>query len=1027
MKNDKLLMVPALLATACGIAPAETPQKPNIVFMLADDMGIGDVGCYGQKLIKTPNIDALAGESMLFSHHYSGSTVSAPSRCCLMTGKHTGHAFVRGNKGEKTPLGGFDIHLPGSEVTVAEILKSQGYATACVGKWGLGGPGTEGSPVNQGYDYFYGYLSQGAAHRYYPEYLYENESKDMLNGEVYSHFAIMEKGLQFIRDNADRPFFTYFSVTTPHADLDYPDFRDYEEAFPETPYVNKSKDGKGYMSQPKPKVAYASMVSEWATAECGVNVAARVPEYLNAYEYVTLYNEARANDGLAPKYSPEQIEGYRNSAGPNDLLYPDVDWYDYFTRNTSTYKNFMVDMTGGTDRIRYSLILNYKRGTGFESVGKLPSLDRFNIRGNIDVKVTDYLNVFADAAARLEVREWGQRNMSSVYGALSGNRPNEYPLMIAAEDLGLAPNEDGVPFFGANNRSAGNLLADMKYGGFNAERYINSMVNLGLDFDFDIFVKGLKAKAALMYDNYSYFGQGQTNIYPTYAIRGTNMDDIEFVQMRKQSLQSNQSRTSDNFNQTLGFYARTDYSRVFGKHGLDAGLLYNYYQNEVNGSGQNHRNENLNLRVLYDYDQRYAIEATGSLMGSARYAKGNRHFLAYAVGASWIISNEPFLKSAPGVDFLKLRASFGHLGFDRNTGYLLYKTAWSNGGNYTLGEHNKGTVERTTSFVCFGKDVKWEYSNELNIGIDGSFLGHRLNVTVDGFRETRNNIVTAQSADLAAVHGGFVTVVNGGSVRNWGMDGRISWNDRVGDFHYEIGVNATWTANKLLSWNQVNYPDGGTVAVGKPTDAMFGYTALGLFGRDVALDGAPLQHFGDYGNGSIAYADTNNDGHVDSRDRTMIGNRFPRLTSGIDVRLGYKGWELFLCGTAQTGKWSLNDNSFWQMDGEDKYSVIALERYHPENNPSGKYPSLTTRSAASNFVNSTFWLQNASFFRLKDAELSYTFDFLKAGVKKLRLFVRGTNLFVISADGHLDPETVNAGVSTYPLYKTITGGASITF
>ncbi|MGM9789620.1 MAG: SusC/RagA family TonB-linked outer membrane protein [Candidatus Cryptobacteroides sp.] len=764
-----------------------------------------------------------------------------------------------------------------------------------------------------------------------------------------------------------------------------------------------------------------------ATAECGVNVAARVPEYLNAYEYVTLYNEARANDGLAPKYSPEQIEGYRNSTGPNDLLYPDVDWYDYFTRNTSTYKNFMVDMTGGTDRIRYSLILNYKRGTGFESVGKLPSLDRFNIRGNIDVKVTDYLNVFADAAARLEVREWGQRNMSSVYGALSGNRPNEYTLMISAEDLGLAPNEDGVPFFGANNRSAGNLLADMKYGGFNAERYINSMVNLGLDFDFDIFVKGLKAKAALMYDNYSYFGQGQTNIYPTYAIRGTNMDDIEFVQMRKQSLQSNQSRTSDNFNQTLGFYARADYSRVFGKHGLDAGLLYNYYQNEVNGSGQNHRNENLNLRVLYDYDQRYAIEATGSLMGSARYAKGNRHFLAYAVGASWIISNEPFLKSARGVDFLKLRASFGHLGFDRNTGYLLYETAWSNGGNYTLGEQNKGTVERTTSFVRFGKDVKWEYSNELNIGIDGSFLGHRLNVTVDGFRETRNNIVTAQTADLAAVHGGFVTVVNGGSVRNWGMDGRISWNDRVGDFHYEIGVNATWTANKLLSWNQVNYPDGGTVAVGKPTDAMFGYTALGLFGRDVALDGAPLQHFGDYGNGSIAYADTNNDGHVDSRDRTMIGNRFPRLTSGIDVRLGYKGWELFLCGTAQAGKWSFNDNSFWQIDGEDKYSVIALERYHPENNPDGKYPSLTTRSAANNFVNSTFWLQNASFFRLKDAELSYTFDFLKAGVKKLRLFVRGTNLFVISADGHLDPETVNAGVSTYTLYKTITGGASITF
>ena len=764
-----------------------------------------------------------------------------------------------------------------------------------------------------------------------------------------------------------------------------------------------------------------------ATAECGVNVAARVPEYLNSYDYATLYNEARANDGLAPKYSPEQLEGYRNSTGPNDLLYPDVDWYGYFTRNTSTYKNFMVDMTGGTDRIRYSIILNYKRGTGFESVGKLPSLDRFNIRGNIDVKVTDYLNVFADAAARLEVREWGQKNMSGVYGSLSGNRPNEYPLMIAAEDIGLAPNEDGVPFFGASNRGSGNLLADMAYGGFNAERYITSMVNIGLDFNFDIFVKGLRAKAALMYDNYSYFGQGQTNVYPTYSIRGTNPENLEFVQMRKQSLQSNQSRTSDNFNQTLGFYGRVDYSRVFGRHGLEAGILYNYFQNEVNGQGQNHRNENLNLRLAYDYDQRYAVEATGSLMGSARYARGNRHFLGYAVGASWIISNESFLKSVRGIDLLKMRISYGHLGFDRNTGYLLYRNAWSNGGNMSLGEQNKGTVERTTTFVRFGKDVKWEHSNEMNIGIDGSFLDRRLNVTADGFRETRKDIVTAQTADLAAVHGGFVTVVNGGSVRNWGVDGRISWNDKVGDFRYEVGVNATWTANKLLSWNQVNYPDGGTVAVGKPTDAMFGYTSLGLFGRDVTLDGAPLQHFGDYGLGSIAYKDTNNDGHVDSRDRTMIGNRFPRLTSGIDVRIGYKGWELFLCGTSQAGKWSFNDNTFWQMDGEDKYSVIALDRYHPENNPAGHYPSLTTRAASNNFMNSTFWLQNASFFRLKDAELSYTFDFLKAGVKKLRLFVRGTNLFVISADGHLDPETVNAGVTTYPLYKTITGGASITF
>lgn len=233
---------------------------PNIVFVLADDMGIGDLGCYGQTKIKTPNIDKLAEKGLLFTHHYSGSTVSAPSRCSLLTGKHTGHGYVRGNKGQKTSHGMFDLALPAKEVTVAEILKKKGYKTMCVGKWGLGGPGTEGSPINQGFDYFFGYLSQSAAHRYYPAYLYENEKKVMLNGEVYSHFMIMEKGLDFIKRNSRSPFFAYFAVTPPHADLDYPDLSQYENSFPEKPFINNKE--KGLKTQMKPKAAYASMVSE---------------------------------------------------------------------------------------------------------------------------------------------------------------------------------------------------------------------------------------------------------------------------------------------------------------------------------------------------------------------------------------------------------------------------------------------------------------------------------------------------------------------------------------------------------------------------------------------------------------------------------------------------------------------------------------------------------------------------------------------------------------------------------------------
>lgn len=252
---------PTLLHAETSDATKST-ERPNIIFILADDMGIGDLGCYGQKDIQTPNIDELAKRGMRFTHHYSGSTVSAPSRCCLMTGKHTGHGYVRGNKGVKNEKGEvWDIHLPAEETTVAQVLKDKGYATLCVGKWGLGGPNTTGSPVNKGYDYFFGYLSQRNAHSYYPEYLFENEERVMLHGKTYSHWLIMDKALKYINKiPKDQPFFAYFAVTPPHADLDYPDISQYEGKFKEKPYINKK--GRGYKTQESPRACYASMVSE---------------------------------------------------------------------------------------------------------------------------------------------------------------------------------------------------------------------------------------------------------------------------------------------------------------------------------------------------------------------------------------------------------------------------------------------------------------------------------------------------------------------------------------------------------------------------------------------------------------------------------------------------------------------------------------------------------------------------------------------------------------------------------------------
>lgn len=256
------------LSALSGISAIQAKPKdglatlPNIIFIMADDLGIGDLGCYGQQIIKTPNIDKLAGDGMRFTQHYSGSTVSAPSRCCLLTGKHTGHAFIRSNKDSLclTDNEKYDYPLKADEVTIAELLKTSHYATACIGKWGLGGPGTEGHPNQQGFDYFFGYLGQRHAHKYFPDFLFENEEKIVLNKAVYSHDLIMDKALGFIHENAKKPFFIYLTPTIPHAELVLPEGEKnvYEGQFPETPYINNWPGGYG--SQQSPRATYAGMV-----------------------------------------------------------------------------------------------------------------------------------------------------------------------------------------------------------------------------------------------------------------------------------------------------------------------------------------------------------------------------------------------------------------------------------------------------------------------------------------------------------------------------------------------------------------------------------------------------------------------------------------------------------------------------------------------------------------------------------------------------------------------------------------------
>ena len=235
-----------------AVAAAAPARKPNIIWIMADDLGYADVGCYGQKIIQTPNIDRLAREGTRFTDAYAGCTVCAPSRSVLMTGKHMGHTSVRSNPG--------GVPLLASDVTVAQILKKAGYACGCFGKWGLGDIGTDGVPWKHGFNEFFGYLHQAHAHRQYPKFLYDDDRQFPMQGQ-YAPDVAANRAVEFVKKNRAKPFFLYAAFTLPHAEYRAPEemMKLYRGKFEE---VGPYRGGNHLQPQPEPRTAYAAMVTD---------------------------------------------------------------------------------------------------------------------------------------------------------------------------------------------------------------------------------------------------------------------------------------------------------------------------------------------------------------------------------------------------------------------------------------------------------------------------------------------------------------------------------------------------------------------------------------------------------------------------------------------------------------------------------------------------------------------------------------------------------------------------------------------
>jgi TonB-linked SusC/RagA family outer membrane protein len=768
-----------------------------------------------------------------------------------------------------------------------------------------------------------------------------------------------------------------------------------------------------------------------AKVDFGVGLVTRMPEFLNSYDYATLYNEACENDGVAKLYSDDDLEGYANSTGENDLLYPDADYYDYFLRNYTTYQKATVNVSGGNKNAKYAFMGGYMGYRGLQKIGLTPSQDRFNIRANLDMDITNYASAYVNISAIIDSWEYSGLNHWDTFNALSTHRPNEYPFVIS-EDY-IAAEDDGTPALGGSYTYPTNLLGSMLYSGDGNDQFINQQMTTGLDFDLSALTDGLKAGVAVSFDNYFY---GQQKVKPspsTYAVvydPTAGADSISFDQVKVGADDDEYNLTANETSRTTSFSAKLSYDKAFSNGVLAANAGFYYYLKENSGSTQDIENDNIYLRGNYIHNNKYVIDGTMAYMGSNRYIDSERRFLSTAVGAAWIVSEEDFM-SGDVFDFLKLKASFGILGYDAQTSHYLYENRWKDGSTASFGEKNAGEDADAITVSSWGNSsLGWEKAREINVGIEGLAFDRHLVFEANYFNEYRYDMVDVVGSSYSAISGSFTSSSNYEAVSNQGVELGIHWMDQIGDLSYKIGLNATYAKNVFSIKDEVDYPEWRQEE-GKATNVIMGYESLGLFGKDIAdIDAHADQSAvgGSYGEGDIAYKDQNDDGVINELDKVDIGVDAPTTQLGITVDLKYKGFGLYMLGTSSLGVTKELTNTYYQNFGESKYSVLAKDRYHVDNNPGGNQPSLTTTEGANNTVSSDFWTESGNFFRLKNVELSYTLDFKPASsVKSSKFFVRGNNLFVLSNIDDLDPEAPNGGVTNYPVLRMITGGVSVSF
>lgn len=784
--------------------------------------------------------------------------------------------------------------------------------------------------------------------------------------------------------------------------------------------------------------------------ETSMSQLTSVPEMVGGVDYMKLYNEALTTRGITTGlYDDTKIRA--TEQGLNPLVYPNVDWYNEMFNKNAFAQRFNFNIRGGKKAVTYFMSASVKHDAGnLKSLSK----DYFSYNNNINVMRYDFVNNLSIKATNttkislglnVSLRDW-KGPSAGVDGIFSMSReasPVDFPIVYPARNDKEIYTLWGGMSGGIYNNGYRNPVAEYVVG-YKKQFASTVNANIRLDQDLKMVTKGLKLHVLASFKNWSKTETTRKAGYNQFEIDQYNEATGEYTLSRvgneqKTALNTEGAATGD---RRIFIQAYLDYKRKFGVHDVNAMLLYNQDQLDNNKpdnllSSLPRRKQGIAARLSYAYDDRYLAEVNFGYNGSENFAKNNRFGFFPSIALGYNISQEKFWEPISNViSHFKLRGSYGLVGNDginERYAYLEDIVLSSDKWKYTTGVNQNVNLQGPVWNRYYNPNLTWEVGKKLNVGFDMQ-LFHQVNLNFDVFKEIRSKIYMQKVNTLPDFIGTGETKIyeNSGKMKNVGFDIALDYNKQITkDFFLSFKGTLTYAHNTILERDEPPfqlYPNLSSVGYSRGQHLV--YVADGLFRDQADVDSHAEQTLGYIPQpGDIKYVDQpdangNCDGIINTNDRVYMGYpEDPEIVYGFGPSMKYKNWDFsfFFQGAARTSILMSGFHPFGKNATRGVMKFIADDYWSESNpNPNAAYPRLTRDTNANNTVNSSYWLRNGAFLKLKNAEIGYTF-------KMFRAYLNGSNLLTFSPFKHWDPEMGGGSGMQYPTQRVFNIGIQFTF